>query len=350
MKKVLPLVNPPIETYQSNSFILAILLAYENTACIYYNNYINLICNNTYNTFDIKLNFMATAWEDYRQLGIAEMNLYYLKNISQNKFVDFIKERIDQDNYIISYSVDEYYLSYSQNYMKKHFIHDTYIYGYEEECFCIMAYSDKHLGRHKIAVQEYLLGMYNQDRNMESVSFCTFRPNHAVKIDIDFPKMRKEFHNYLYPQYSATEVSSKAYGIDIYAVLKKSIQNYLKYIDLSEEYPAIDIRSFRMLWEHKAVLRDHIVKISELMPVDQMILTQINEVENKAQKVFRVMIKYTIKKNILYLSRVVDYLDTIKLMEEEVLSSLLNRFPCSGDNGKGGTSGGGVPETGRISV
>lgn len=45
-----------------------------------------------------------------------------------------------------------------------------------------------------------------------------------------------------------------------------------------------------------------------------------------------------------------DYLDTIKLMEEEVLSSLLNRFPCSGDNGKGGTPGGGVPETGRISV
>lgn len=31
------------------------------------------------------------------------------------------------------------------------------------------------------------------------------------------------------------------------------------------------------------------------MPVD-LIITQFNEVENKAQKVFRVMIKYTIKK------------------------------------------------------
>lgn len=38
--------------------------------------------------------------EKYRLLGIAEMNLYNLKNIAQNKFTEFVKERIDQGNYI----------------------------------------------------------------------------------------------------------------------------------------------------------------------------------------------------------------------------------------------------------
>lgn len=101
MKKLLPLVSPPIATYQGSSFILGVLLAHENTANVLYNNYVNLECNDTYNIYEVNLEFTNISWEDYRLSGIAEMNLYYIKNICHTKFIDFIKERIDQGNYII---------------------------------------------------------------------------------------------------------------------------------------------------------------------------------------------------------------------------------------------------------
>lgn len=109
MKKKLPLEKPPIETYQSNAFVLGIILANDNIKNAYYNSYINLVCNNTNIMWNMELTFENDKWEYFRKVGIAEMNLYYLKNISKDKFVDFIKERLDQGNYILLYYIDEFY-------------------------------------------------------------------------------------------------------------------------------------------------------------------------------------------------------------------------------------------------
>ncbi len=51
MRNKLPLAEPPNRTYQGNAFILGILMAYENTKNVYYNNYINLKCNKTKNIY-----------------------------------------------------------------------------------------------------------------------------------------------------------------------------------------------------------------------------------------------------------------------------------------------------------
>ena len=67
-RKDLPIIQPPIETYQGSSFILVILLAHENTESDYYN-------------------YRATL-------------------------IEFMRERIDQDNYLIFYRIDEYFLGH----------------------------------------------------------------------------------------------------------------------------------------------------------------------------------------------------------------------------------------------
>ena len=100
-----------------------------------YNNYINIQCIDTDNIEEVKLNFTNVLWENYRLSGIAEMNMYCLDNIHCDCFVNFIKERINQGNYLLFYNIDEYYLSYSNSFQNTHYCHDTYVYGYENSTF-----------------------------------------------------------------------------------------------------------------------------------------------------------------------------------------------------------------------
>ena len=314
MEKKLPIIMPPIETYQSSSFILGIILANSNIENVFYNNYINLVCNNTNKMWDVELQFANVSWEDFRRNGIAEMDMYYLKNLSSDKYVDFIKERIDQGNYILLYSIDEFFLSYTINYQKRHFIHDTYIYGYNTDSFFIMAYKEKKLQMLEISIEEIVEGMYSYFQIDNDANFCTFRPFHAISVQVDFDKMMKEIMSYAreYKSYK----DAKVYGINIYSILEKCILFIAE--GKTDEYDgALDLRVFRMLWEHKKILVNHIKKIKEKKKLDEQIIAQIIEIEQAANKVFLLSMKYnvTYKKEILY--KILGYLEEVR--EKEII-------------------------------
>ena len=99
MNKKLPFVFPPIETYQGLSFVLGCVLANEKEKSLYINRYINIECAKTNNIFDLQIYFCKSLWGDYWEDGLAELDLYEIKNINSKKFYDFINERINQNNY-----------------------------------------------------------------------------------------------------------------------------------------------------------------------------------------------------------------------------------------------------------
>lgn len=321
MKNILPLTIAPIETYQGTSFILSVILSYENTVNAYYNNYINIQCDNTYNSYDMNLNFTGVTWEDYRIKGLAEMNLYFLKNIHQSTFIEFVKERIDQGNYLLFYSVDEFYLSYSGHFQNKHNIHDTYVYGYNADSFCIMAYKGGKLSTFNIPMLELLRALYCNVRVMEDLSFCTFRPNHCAKEIINLKEIKQSLYDYYHSEYLGNMSSTVTYGISVYNILKqcvetamsKSVSNALR----------MDIRPFRLFWEHKKVLKDHILKISETILFDRMVYNMIDEIESQSNIIFKLMIKYRLNNDVHILEKVVNYLWQIKEKEERLIYFLL---------------------------
>ena len=75
MEKKLPIMIPSIECYQGSSFILGIISAHERIANAFYNNYINWVCNDTDLLSGLDLDFAGITWEDYRLVGIAEMDM-----------------------------------------------------------------------------------------------------------------------------------------------------------------------------------------------------------------------------------------------------------------------------------
>lgn len=314
MEKILPLINPPIETYQGTSFILGVLMAYKNTRNLYYNNYINLGCNKCEDIQRIGLDFTNITWEDYRLSGIAEMNLYKIKNISRKNFEGFIKERIDQGNYILLYRVDEFYLSYSLFYHNTHYMHDTYVYGYKENYVSILAYTNMKLIRLELPIIELEESIYWND----DISFCTFRPNMTVNVEINLKKIKKFAYEYV----KAKEKNDKVYGVRIYDILINIIEGFVN--RNIKGISNIDLRPFRLLWEHKKVWKDRINKISGYYVMCESLYKKCEEIEMLSHLVFTLSIKYNLENNNLILERIINYLKNIKVKDIEFIYSFLN--------------------------
>ncbi len=318
MKK-LPIVMPPIETYQGCSFILGIILANDNVKSSYYNKYINVSCYDTDSTFQMELKFTNDLWEDYRTAGIAEMDMYYLRNIAKEKFIDFIKERIDQENYVLLHYIDEYFLSYSFNYKKEHVIHDSYIYGYNENSFLVMVYKDNKLRLCEVLKQEIVDGMYSYLERDNNTHFCTFRICHNAVIKENANEMLQELINYV-TGYEALD-SNCVYGIKIYKVLLKCINEIAK--GAGKDGDKLDLRTFRMLWEHKKVLLGHLQKLMELKGYSNCSLQNMVEVEVLANRVFMLAIKYDITCDKRIITAILNGAQEMEKKEKEFLSNLL---------------------------
>lgn len=321
MKKILPLAVAPIEAYQGTSFILSVILSYENTADAYFNNYINVWCDNIHHSHKINLNFASVTWEDYRVKGVAEMNLYHLKNIHRDTFIDFIKERIDQENYLLFYNVDEYYLSYTGHFQNKHNIHDTYVYGYNDDFWNVLAYKGGKLTRFEVPMLELLRALYYREESIENVSFCTFRPNHSIKEVINLSKIKQSLWDYSNSEHLGNKSSaSVVYGINTYDILIQCLKNAL--YEFNTDIFRVDLRPFRLFWEHKKVLKDHVLKLSEMVLIDNVVNETINEIESQSSIIFKLMIKYKINNDAHILEKVVAYLSQLKKKEEKLINLL----------------------------
>lgn len=314
MKKELSIIHPPIETYQGSSFVLGVLLSYDNVRNVYYNNYINLECSDTDRIFDMNLQFTNALWEDYRVKGIAEMNLFHIKNLSRNIFQNFLKERIDQGNYILLHRVDEYYLSYSSWFENKHYMHDAYIYGYNKDSFYVMAYREGKLKKNEVLYKEIENALFCLLETNEDVYFCTFRPNYAINIPIDLQNIGMEYYNYVNSLSSEKVFNDKVYGINIYNVLIKCV-DALQNIDASKAQ--IDFRPLRCLWEHKKVMRDRVLKLSTMVSIDVETYRLVDELEHDANIVFLLMMKFVATHDKRILDKVVKRIKTMR--EKELL-------------------------------
>lgn len=311
---------PPIETYQSSSFILGIVLANDNIKNAYFNNYINLSCNNTSDIWNMNLRFVNDLWEDYRVAGLAEMDMYHLKNIAKENLADFIKERIDQGNYLLLYYIDEYYLSYTENYMKKHIIHDTYIYGYSTDLLYIMAYKDNKLQTCEILMEEIVSGMYAYMDVNKDANFCSFRPFHAKYVEIDCVKIKNEIRNYVKGyQLNSDGIIS---GVETYDILINCLRAKIE----SYEHNKLDLRVFRLLWEHKKVLIDHIKEIIKIKNCNEVYIDKMQYIERIANKVFMLAIKYNMTYDKRILHNMLCYIDEMKGIEKVELELFLETW------------------------
>lgn len=345
MKMKLPLSWPITETYQSSSFVMSIILAHENIKHSYENNYVNLSCHDTNQLWDMGLNFWGVTWEDFRKYGIFEMDLFSIESFSKNTLSSFLRERIDQGNYLLLHMVDEFFLPYSDFYHNRHFIHDTYIYGYEDDFFWIMAYSNSKLQQIKISASDIEQSLFSAKNYEAEVYFCSLRPNHAINVNVDYQLIKHNIYEYLgYRSFSPTYYTPRSnntdmltyvpstpprtdnyvYGNNIYMVLNNCLCNILENHD--SDHTSIDIRPFRLLLEHKRILQERINYIICQNNLSTNILVSFEEITARAKQLFMLAIKYHLTEQKKIIKNMTNYISELKDLEEILLTRFLNEW------------------------
>ncbi len=84
----------------------------------------------------------------------------------------------------------------------------------------------------------------------------------------------------------------------------------------------IDLRLFRMIWEHKKIMCDRIRLLSQYVFFDEKILRELIEIEQHAYTAFQLIFKYTIDKKHSFA-----LLLKVKKIYEELLSKEKELYP-----------------------
>lgn len=309
----LPMVVPPYVTYQGMSFMLGIILSNYNTINYVYNNFIAIGCKKTDELWDLKIELIDVLWDSLSIEGIFEQDFYEIKKYLRKDTINiFFKERLEQSWYILLYNIDEFYLSYSDVYKKEHFIHDLYIYGYEKDTFCVMAYKDEKLQLFNVAQIE----IQNAIWACQNPSFCACRPNKKIKVEINYDKIKNNIINYN----NGREEDNYLYGIKVYDALIDSLNNFIK-----NKEKVIDMRVFRMLWEHKKIFKMQLLKLQERQNIGNSIEHAIN-VERTGNKVFLLGIKFRLTGEFSNLKKMIELLELMRDEEINYLNILIASF------------------------
>lgn len=323
MKKILKIENPLIETYQGEAFMLATLLAHDNTKNIVYNNYCNLQCEYNENFDEVSLTFTNGLWDYYQKVGVIDLLFYPVKDIEQDKFIDFVKERIEQDNYILLYQVDEFYLPYARDYNKKHKIHDTYIYGYEDNDFYVMAYKNAKLDFFKVSAADICNALYGIS-DIEDVSFCTYPIKQEHKIEINLQTIREELYRYLHSKGYGIASSGCAYGYQTYDVIIAFMRTYINRSgDADRDF---DLRVVRNFWEHKILMKKRIYDLREIIKFEDSVYSTVDEIEHCASILFLTSIKYCKKQQEHILNDNINRILHIKEMEKSMIECVIDEI------------------------
>ena len=312
MEKVLPMYLPPGETYQETAFLMGAILQNESVRDAFYNSYINTYAEIN-EQGELVLEFAGADCETYRQKGIGEMDLFYLKNIAREKCADFLKERMEQDNYLLLFSIDEYEISYSEYYRKKHFEHDTYLYGYDENDFFVMAYSDGHLKMMKVAQKEIVDSLYSHQEYFEDTQFCSFRIHHCAKENLNIEKIDEEIEAYLKGGFD--EAGGRMYGITTYDF----VHELIAYVREQNPEEKLSPKVFRMLWEHKKIMRIRNQHLKQFINGLETIESSIEKIEKLGSLMLMLTIKYNLKKDVEILDNIQQRLCDMMEMERSYL-------------------------------
>ena len=287
----LPLKFPPIETYQGSAFLIGVFFANPNYENIQYNGYIDVIYEkNAPNLTWLSPRFTNSMWDDYRLEGLGEMNLYDICNFTRASLVDFMHERIDQDCYLLLYDVDEYYLSNGEKYQKEHINHDTYIYGYTDEDFLVLAYTGEHLERIIIPNQEIVDALFSEEARKNDDGrrhFSTFRPILNKRIDIDTDLILKGIRGFYEPRNVDNQDNSlvTVSGIGVYDEIMRCLENM-------REGECMDLRAMRVIWEQKKLMVNRIKKV--FPEISDKCVASMQYISDRVRLIFKLMMKYNL--------------------------------------------------------
>lgn len=189
-------------------------------------------------------------------------------NFSQ--FTDYIEYQIKQ-GYYLEACLDTFYLSCSKRFNTEHFIHQTFIYGFDSTkgyVFISDFYDNGKYARKVVSYDEINKSIEGIDFFISLYKYEDF--NYKININLlkttteDYINGRDSMNKFLYSYQSYNK--DMIYGINFY--------NYILDVFIKEE-EFIDIRPFHILYDHKAIMKIRLEFLKKLELFDNSSIDNI---------------------------------------------------------------------------
>jgi len=328
-KKILPLDDkPPIMTYIYLAATLGIMsLNFDKLAPWFYSHFIQIFTGSQCGAFG----FFDMDFYDYPFLCCERIKNSTLQNMGVD-IEEFIKTCIDNQSYVMI-KVDEYYLPNMPSYKYKNFLHDVFIYGYDEEnsCFDITCYGKSGLySRDTIMMSDLKKALYIEENGDKDLTYIFKLRDHKAEFDLKL--VTESIFDYVYSQNTSERLRpmkkptrKRTYGIKTCMLLKKRLEEIIELGENSNKYK-LDLRTFRLLWEHKKCMYDRLCYMckNEYVKLDDNILEKYMEVVKSYNILFNMATRLYYSKRFDIISRLVPILDKAIFDEQEVLLQILD--------------------------
>ena len=327
-KKLSVKLQNEINTYLHWAYPLCVILSDEKYYPWFYENFINIFAH-VEEDGKLFVDFLE-KWCNYEDF-MFEINLGYKFLESEKDILHYIKSKIDSGFYIGLF-LDEYYLSPMQSYNKVHFIHNNFIYGYDDDQLLLIGFdSNKVFSFLRITNSEFVKAfdsgrlkhkelapwaslfsmqlLYFKDRNYE----CQFNKEAFLN----------NLRNYICSkgnpvvEFSRKLNSQTRFGSSVWNAVIEHITNLLN------GKVTLDYRAIHLLFEHKRGLYKRFNYLLETGTQLTSELAQFKEIIKRLNDIRLSFLKmeYT-KFNKKEVQRIISEMEEIKAREDKLLRSI----------------------------
>lgn len=237
------------------------------------------------------------------------------------KFTDYIEYQISH-GYYLEACLDVFYLSCSKKFKNKHFIHQTFIYGFDSEnkyVFISDFYDHGKYSRKVVSYDEINKSIEGIDFLINLYKFEDF--DYKININLlkatadDYINGRDSMNKFQYSYQSFNQ--DIIYGINYY--------NYLLDVFIKEE--PIDVRPFHVLYDHKILMKIRLEYLKKIEKFDDSDIDNIIKLNNwliEMSFILRsLVIKYNITHNYDIKKRISEKCSSIKESDCQLFIKLL---------------------------
>lgn len=318
----LPIVEPLYSTYHFQGPATAVI--YNNQSIIdwYLNEIMNLMCSHKFlSGFTTpELNIQDSSWYSSPFLERQCMTTQFFKGYIN----PIIREMIDEGYYVAFNCIDDYYVKGKSWYRERHFNHDGLICGYDQndKSYCIYAYDSDWVYR-KFWTPQKAFNAGRISAQKKGVYGCIEaikpRPDPA---EFSPTTVCKKIEEYL--DSNLDKYPFKAEGLVYGLVVHEYIAEYIGLLYSGFiPYERMDRRVFRLIWEHKKVMLQRIVKLEHVLEMSNEHSEKYKHTVSQANTMRMLYASHHIKRRDSVLPIIQKNLLMLMDYEKDILTSLV---------------------------
>jgi len=339
----LPMRYPPITSSPPHADLLSVIMTEADSYDWIMMNYIqlrmalNVPCFAPCGDFERYHETATSIWNDCPWVSKQVISREVISR-KWNSFIEFVIENIFTKNYVYV-NIDRYYIEAYDDYGKRHFRHEIFIYGYDIESEMLYVADFFENGKYSYStvsftqLEEAYSGIH-QSINDEIGDFLS--GVHLIKLrNKTFPfhgaydrnvwfcadVMISRIKDYLSSKNESLD--DNVWGASLYGEIKNRL--ILLCNGTAMEKVHLDVRAFHVLYDHKVmmVMRVNYLFDNQIIS-DKRFMKEGEKIRDTANMIRNMYLKFEIKSDNKILFKIIDLLGGLQEDEESLFGEIIN--------------------------